>query len=133
MRVKRTAMIIIAATLTSGALHAETPKALKCQFPKGVTYDGGKLEEDAQKDFSLIFDSIDLTKGTARLIGNIGASDVVVIANASTLNFIEVTPVGYLNVTTLFHLPEMPAVHSRHVVIIDEPMPSQRYGTCKPF
>jgi hypothetical protein len=84
---------------------------------------------------SLVFDNIDLTEGTARLAGNIGASDVTTSASESGLWFIERTPSGNFNLVTVFTTstmaPEYPAVMSRHVVIGGEPLPSQYYGTCR--
>jgi hypothetical protein len=78
---------------------------------------------------------IHLTEGTARFVGNIGASDVTASASESGLWFLERTPAGNFNMITVFATnilaPAYPAVMSRHVIIGGEPVPSQYYGTCR--
>jgi hypothetical protein len=50
----------------------------------------------------LHFDGIDLKKGTARLIGGVGAADVATIPTPSNLTFVEKTDSGNLNFTSVF-------------------------------
>lgn len=45
---------------------------------------------------------IDRTAGTARVIGNNGASDVVPAYAIDAVSFIEITPAGYIVLTTVF-------------------------------
>jgi hypothetical protein len=123
-------------------------KSLKCYYSEGYTgiWDDGKLKIDkghfgtSERDSAIVFDSIDLKKGTARLIGNQGSSDVIALATQSGISFIEKTPVGYLMVTTVFAYykkgtDEFVCVYSRHVGSFSPlklgPMPSQWHGTCK--
>src|SRR5437899_782787 len=49
-----------------------------------------------------IFDSIDVRKGKARIIGGMGAGDIPVILTTSGLTFIEKTDTGNLMITTVF-------------------------------
>jgi hypothetical protein len=102
----------------------------------------GKLKNSVGKeeDFVLHFDSVDPQRGKARLIGNEGATDVVVIPSASGLNFLEETPSGNINLTTIFQSAEKNstdfiAVTSRHLLFPGlaglYPFPSQHHGTCK--
>ncbi len=88
------------------------------------------------QDFTFDIDAIDTKKRSAQIVGKGGAS-----AHASTVvtpvgvNVIEATPIGNLNVTTVFVAggPEGKyiAVHSRHIGDLTSiPSPSQNYGTC---
>lgn len=123
-------------------------KSLKCYYSEGYTgiWDDGKLKISkgqfgtSKKESSMVFDSIDLKKGTARLIGNQGASDVMVLSTPTGVSFIEKTPAGYLMITTVFAYykkgtDEFVCVYSRHVGSFSPlklgPMPSQWHGTCK--
>lgn len=124
----------------SKLLKAET---LKCFFETGytTTYDNGKLSEPekSKKPFgeeSTILDSIDLQKGTARLVGNNGAGALAVSSTFNSLNFVEVTPVGNVNLITVFDALEKSknkyvAASSRHIAtFMNEPMISQLFGSC---
>jgi hypothetical protein len=50
----------------------------------------------------LIFDNIDLTEGTARFVGTVGASDVTVSVSQTGLWLIERTPADNFNMITVF-------------------------------
>ena len=84
----------------------------------------------------IIFDSIDTQAGTGRIIGNAAAGDISLVVTSVGLTFIEQVPSGGLNFTTVFaHFVEpenvaLAAVTSRHLTIIDHPLPSQFHGTC---
>lgn len=123
-------------------------KSLKCYYSEGYTgiWDNGELKIEKGnfgilgKESAMVFDSIDLKKGTARLIGNQGSSDVIVLSTPAGISFIEKTPVGYLMITTVFAYykkgtDEFVCVYSRHVGSFSPlklgPMPSQWHGTCK--
>jgi len=119
-------------------------RSLKCTFTLGTQGDWhtGQLKTSAitGEEFVLHFDSIDAKKGTARLIGNVGAGDIVTILTSRGLSFIEETSVGNLNVTTVFPFykedtQEFVAVTSRHLLLPGEygrsPYPSQYHGTCQ--
>jgi len=91
----------------------------------------------------LVFDAIDPTSGTARLIGNAGATDVTLSVNAKGLHFIEVTGSGNLMVTTVFRTAASHGapgtfvfVYSRHFALgsaagdSNATIPSQHHGLC---
>lgn len=85
--------------------------------------------------FELIFDQVDLKKGTARLIGNAGSEDVTVFSGSESITFIERTGTGNLQVTAIYMAQErdrrFKAVHSRHTAILGGiPIASQMYGAC---
>jgi hypothetical protein len=123
-------------------------KSLKCYYLEGYTgiWDNGVLKIEKGnfgipgKGSAMVFDSIDLNKGTARVIGNQGASDVIAIATQSGISFIEKTPAGNLMIATVFAYykkgtEEFVSVYSRHFGAMSQtklgPMPSQWHGTCK--
>ena len=119
-------------------------RSLRCSFSLVMQADwkSGKLKNsiDKEEDFILHFDSIDPRQGKARLMGNEGATDVVVIPSVSGLNFLEETPSGNINFTTIFqsfkgNSSDYIAVTSRHLLFPGlggrYPFPSQHHGTCK--
>lgn len=111
---------------------------LKCSFSSGVftDFDTGKPRTKASKIPDLIFDQIQSNSDRARLIGNAGATDVVVVRGVETTNFIETTTSGNLNTTAVFRIEKsgssagVPVVHSRHVAS-DGLIPSQYWGVCR--
>ena len=120
-------------------------KTLKVIFSKSCTANWNKgspklsVDNDVtDKEFPpLIFDAIDLKKRTARMVGNQGATDVTAIFTLTGITFIEQTPSGNLNFTTVFFscvegTENYIAVHSRHMnLVVTKPLPSQTYGICK--
>jgi len=118
-------------------------KSFKCNFENGyfAFWENGKLKSEITKDpLSLIFDSIDYKKSTARLIGNQGSSDIILTFTVGGVTFIEKTGSGSF-ISTTINFPRVNdknlidqyfAVHSRHIAtILGAPMSSQYYGQCK--
>ena len=115
--------------------------SVRCEWGQGTTvsWDGGRpsLEQGSfGNEAGIIFDSIDTQAGTGRIIGNAASGDISVVVTPVGLTFIEQVPSGGLNFTTVFaHFVEpenvaLAAVTSRHLTIIDHPLPSQFHGTC---
>ena len=111
----------------------------RCSFPVNASVDMRvlPLKPTVQRQqFDLIFDQVDLQKGTGRLIGNQGGSDVVVVPAAQAITLVESVGSGVLQITVIFAAKNadgsLQAVHSRHTVGFGgEPIPSQYYGSCK--
>lgn len=113
---------------------------LTCSFnvyAAPVWKDGAAQVVSRAQDFTFDIDSIEVKKNSANIVGKGGVS-----AHASTvvtptgLTVIESTPIGNLNITTIFVAggPEgkFIAVHSRHIGdLTSAPSPSQNYGTCE--
>ena len=114
-------------------------KSLKCEFGSGAFADwkGSKVKVKKDNfDATILYDSIDLKTGKARMIANAGAADVIVLASSAGLTFIEETTMGNLFFTTVFAdyakgSLDFIVVTSRHMKFINEPLPSQYHGTCK--
>jgi len=112
-------------------------RSLKCSFPWHSSADWAadepKLKTGAQ-DFSFHIDGIDRAKRAARIIGNAGAEDLAVLVGGDSVSFLEQTPAGAVNVTTVYawrnKAGSFKAVHSRHTSI-GGPSPSQSYGQCQ--
>lgn len=118
----------------------EAAYSVRCDLPEGVvaTWDEStlKIETDEFGDGSeFTFDSIDLSAGRARIVGNAGTSDVAVWLTPTGLMFAEGTASGNMVFTTIFATYDSPssrrylAVRSRHNDVLG-PMPSQYYGKC---
>ena len=120
-------------------------RSLKCVFVTGsqATWDRGRLAMTTINDekFVLNFDSIDAKAETARLIGDMGSADVVILSTPRHLTFIEKTPTGNINITAVFpsykiNTQEFVSTTSRHLYFPNVPggsllMISQQHGTCQ--
>lgn len=114
-------------------------KSLKCTFELGV---GAEWVDDEIKVETagygppIIIDSIDIEKKSARFIGNIGSTDLILLVTGVGLTFIEETPSGNLNITTVFYeyvsddSRFFKAVASRHTNFLGA-FPQQYYGGCE--
>ncbi len=125
--------------VSQDASRLHSAKTFRCEFAVGVStrMNGDKPLPKLNKDkLELVFDQLDMEKGTGRLIGNIGGADVTVLSSVEALSIIERTMSGSLQVTVIY-LSQLPdgtfkAVHSRHTTMLGGvPMPSQFYGTCQ--
>ena len=69
------------------------------------------------------------------MIGNAAAVDIILLPGADRLSFIERTPVGAVNLTTVYAWRDsdggFKTVHSRHTAVVG-PSPQQYYGRCEP-
>ena len=120
--------------------------SLRCSFEARITserwepgsepkLDLGKVSEP----FQLVVDSIDRENDTARMIGNVGSADLVVVPSPRVLHLIERTPSGGLNLLTIDKQlsddgprSSFRAVYSRHgPPIFEHWIVAQYYGTCR--
>lgn len=70
----------------------------------------------------------DLEANKAYVMGNAGASEVLLIKNLNGTSFIEITGSGNVMTTSVTTLGE--AAHSRNTIMIEKLLPSQFYGSC---
>jgi len=118
-------------------------RTFRCDFQSGEGRDSFKEPNAKIKDGSLgelIFDSLNYQDRSARLIGNIGSSDVTLLDGELAVSLLESTDVGGLTVTTIFKgasvgLPlarTYRAVSSRHIArTFGGETTTQHYGTRK--
>lgn len=103
----------------------------------------GDLDGDAptarisRDSLELIFDQVDVAKGTGRLVGNQGGADVTVIAGRDAITIIEPLQSGVMHATVIYSAQNssghFKVVHSRHPSVRGHPLPSQMYGACRPL
>ena len=115
-------------------------KTVKCVYPTTAIVNWEELDDpdpeidEPDKPLEYTFDSIGQKQ--ARLIGNVGASDVVVVRTGEGLHLLEILPFGSVNTTTIYPNREnvsggdFASVSSRHPYLFG-PIPSQHYGKCK--
>jgi len=134
---KRISLLIATLVFSSSALSQ--PISVRCKFSTGqvTEFDKGRPNTKRSSDFSdVIFDQIDIKKQTVRMIGNAGAETLPVVEGMNSVNLLEITGTGNLNVTTIFGIKninerQFPVVHSRHVTLLSGgPLPSQYLGPC---
>src|SRR5262249_14896988 len=95
------------------------PRALTCTFSVGYTssFEADWTSKTINDQLDITFAAIDVLKGQAQMIGDLGASDITVFDGISLLHFIESTAMGNQNFTTAFLKKSKngahPAVHSR--------------------
>jgi hypothetical protein len=119
----------------------QTTKTFRCLFTLTVSasMDRDTPQAALNRDrMELVFDQVDLRMGTARLIGNVGAEDVSVIAGEESITFFERTGTGNVQVTAIYMAQDsggaFKAVHSRHTAMLGGiPIASQMYGSCRPL
>ena len=81
-------------------------KTVKCVYPTIAIVNWEELDEpdpkidEPDEPLEYIFDSIGQQQ--ARLIGNVGASDVVVLRTIDGLHLLEILPGGSINTTTIY-------------------------------
>lgn len=119
----------------AGLLSAKT---ISCTFRPGASanwIEGSPAMQLGQFSSTglLIIRSIDIRNRSAIYGGNVGEVAVAVSATPLALHFLERTDSGGLNTTTVFASVKdgrYIAVHSRHAVILGQPLPSQFHGLC---
>lgn len=144
MKLQIAAVLVLSMAVSAGAqknkpapgpLSALT--SLKCAFPVFATPRLAVTPPDivsGTQEFSFAVDSFDYKKNRARIVGS-GAALVTMMVTPTAMHIIEQTPVGNMNVTTVFLSgatgKTFGAVHSRHLRdATDGTAPSQAYGTC---
>lgn len=133
--------LVIAAAPANAEPETETgwPTAFSCKFENGTrgTFEAGKFTSATTSPLSFEITDVDLEGQEARLrTGNNEASGTLRIVRAINANhFLEVVPEGFLNLTTIYDDKENsgahPAVHSRHLGVLGQPMFSQYSGICQ--
>jgi hypothetical protein len=136
------AALACTATLASAARAAEEepgPRRIACTFQSGtsVSYEAGAFTSKPASPLSFSLDKIDLEGQSAQLIAGPDATPMTVrIVRAINANhFLEVVNEGFLNLTTIYDKDPKsgayPAVHSRHLGLLGQPVFGQYTGLCK--
>jgi hypothetical protein len=148
LRVATAALVLVSAwpVHPDGAAQGRTAAArsIRCTFPLNAT---GTWKKDGPPDAAvkpaalvLLFDSINIDEGTARLRSGSVGSEIIARLSGGYLHFIQQFRTGPLYTTTVFDKEgsggRLKAVHSRHEYF-DVPLagatssPEQYYGECE--
>lgn len=113
------------------------PKALSCTFESGtsVVYGDGAYATSPAKPLAFDISEIDLEGQRAMLeTGRGGKGELRVVRAVNANHFLEVVTEGFLNLTTIYDADPArnahPAVHSRHLGLLGQPIVAQYYGFC---
>lgn len=113
----------------------EGVKTLKCTFNNGASLEGKnvKITDKPFGEDSMVYDSIDVKNKTARMIGNAGADDSMVLEAGDMLTLVNRTLTGNLVFTSFSKKSntDFDVVMSRHMLMLGKPIYSQNYGICK--
>lgn len=136
----KAAILVMAAVSVPGPARTEgVAKGLACTFDSGVstTYEAGSFKSKPPQSLKFDITDIDLEAQTARLTtdGGGGAGSLRIIRALNANHFLEVVNEGFLNLTTVYDLDAAtaayPAVHSRHLGLVGQPVFAQYTGLCK--
>lgn len=128
-------------TWTTGAAAEETdqpPARLVCTFSTGtsVSYEAGAFATKPAAPLSFSITKIDLEGQSAALTTSEGQTpaSLRIVRAVNANHFLEVVNEGFLNLTTIYDKDPKtglhPAVHSRHLGLIGQPVFGQYSGTC---
>lgn len=115
------------------------PTDLTCTFATGtsVSYSDGSFASKVASPLAFSITKIDLDGQSAALKAGDGNQTVAVriIRAVNANHFLEVVNEGFLNLTTVYDKDPKtglhPAVHSRHLGLLGQPVFGQYTGTCK--
>ncbi|MEL6288063.1 MAG: hypothetical protein AAFQ42_07760 [Pseudomonadota bacterium] len=129
----------IAGVLGGGAALAamstsEQSASYACAFEKGAAWQVAdqRFSDDRFSPLSFELSRDQGGSDTAQLSTRDGKTDVKVVRAIGATHYIEVTVAGYLTLTTLYGEGDrVPAVHSRHLGIVGQPVGGQLHGFCE--
>jgi hypothetical protein len=136
------ASVLVSATASSDPAAKDAdmaPTDLTCTFATGtsVSYGDGGFASKVASPLSFSITKIDLDGQSAALTAGDGTQTVAVriIRAVNANHFLEVVNEGFLNLTTVYDKDPKtglhPAVHSRHLGLLGQPVFGQYTGTCK--
>lgn len=129
---------LAAATAVAHAQGEPAIPSLTCAFKAGAawSYAGGEYTSVEPQPLTFDIEAVDLELQTARLsVGGKAAGNPLRVVRALNANhFLEVAQEGFLNVTTIYDVDpatgSRPAIHSRHLGLLGQPVFSQYAGFC---
>jgi hypothetical protein len=139
-----TTITAIAASVAFGGAVAAAqdadvaPAKLVCTFSSGtsVSYEGGNFQSKPASPMVFTITKIDLEGQSAELVAREGSPPVTlrIIRAVNANHFLEVVNEGFLTLTTIYDKDRTsgvhPAVHSRHLGLVGQPVFGQYTGTC---
>lgn len=134
---------IIIAILVTASIQVRRPswfpERISCTFAQGTT---AVLEKENQSitrtndRLQIEFAQFNWNRKTGRMRGNQAENDVVILAaNETAVTLAEYIDEGSAQITVIYQSTTsrgtFNAVHSRHSEMMDVPIPSQTYGSCR--
>ena len=126
------------AIVPASARADENAKGFACEFTSGIagSYENGTFTSKPSAALKMTIENIDLGKQSATLHAEGSMGGKLAIARAIGANhFLEVANEGYWNITTIYDTDRKtglnPAVHSRHLGVVGQPLFAQYTGTCR--
>src|SRR5687767_5109570 len=101
---------VLFTALTALSAHAQDKslkgvRSFRCTFTQSASAvldrDVARLRTGADT-LQLVFDQLDVEKGTGRMIGNIGATDVGVIGGSESIAILERVNIGIFQITVIY-------------------------------
>ncbi|MEL7543309.1 MAG: hypothetical protein AAGJ70_05995 [Pseudomonadota bacterium] len=126
--------LALAGVALSDATRADTDTVYSCSFEGGAAWQVADeaFAADTPSPLAFKISRASPRAKVAELTTKTGRTDVKVVAAIDATHFIEVTVAGYLTLTTLYGDGErVPAVHSRHLGIVGQPVGGQLHGFCE--
>lgn len=130
-------LAVLAAVLAPGAGAQDAPQGFSCVFESGQTWthEGGKFQSAPAATLKFDIEKIDLEKQSATLVlEGKQTGDLRIVRALNANSFLEVAQEGFLNLTTVYDKDAasgtFPAVHSRHLGLLGQPIFAQYPGNC---
>jgi hypothetical protein len=134
-------ILTTASAADNAASRLRNARSLRCTFSSSVdtwVRTGHRVIEQTQDKGTAVYDNIDIARGTARIVANAGAADIVVWLDSiwGSLWMLERTPSGNMVVTTVFPMyaegtDEFVVLEARHSITGQIVLGQDSYGTCK--
>jgi hypothetical protein len=128
--------LILSVLLALPAAAAE-PAAFVCTFSAGTAhaYDKGQFLAEKVAPLTFSIAALNTSAQSADLKSERGTTGLRLVQAVNATHFLEVVTEGYLNITTIYDKDEAsgkyPAVHSRHLAILGQPVVTQYQGFCE--
>jgi hypothetical protein len=130
--------VILAGACPRRAVADESLPPLTCSFKAGAAwaYNAGNYTSAPPEPLAFNIEAIDLERQSARLsiAGKPVGNPLRVVRALNANHFLEVAQEGFLNVTTIYDLDpatgSRPAIHSRHLGVLGQPIFAQYAGFC---
>jgi hypothetical protein len=119
------------------AQAAADPTGYTCNFAEGTAhaYDKGQFVAEKPAPLSFAIGAINAAAQSAEVRTERGTGSLRLVQAVNATHFLEVVTEGYLNITTVYDRDEAtgkyPAVHSRHLGILGQPVIAQYQGFCE--
>jgi len=113
------------------------PTGFACTFREGTAhaYDKGQFAAEKVAPLSFGISAVNTAAQSADLRSERGTTALRLVQAVNATHFLEVATEGYLNITTIYDKDEAsgkyPAVHSRHLGILGQPVVTQYQGFCE--